>query len=524
MGIRISGEYRFIAKDIRTGKETDLGTYHNIATNKFLECMAYGHKQSLYGSDPAINVMRFGSGTAEPSATDTAMGTQLWTIDLDAITNTAVSDDYLSVSKTFRCIVPASESYVGRITEVGLGASVGSYLLTHALLKDAESHPIYIDKTDVMQLTVLCTLTFTKTKNDLEFSLYSWYKYAFGNAIRILVGYSMGGSGHNTRIRLNGTRGEYLRKIGNTNVISTPRAYFTKDKSNIPSLWDSSTRKATISGLRALATEGNTHYVHSLGIGIDNNLQAFIHFPNERVFPKQTFEGMSVGAGDGETTDFKPPLNFWVKDTEEIFVNGTKLVRDVDYTCDYYNNLDNLEELYPSTQALIAGGYISSGSSTTRFYVSTTTMDREFSHNVTATPEVPLIVEFPMADDPALDWSIDRWTMRIMAGASKVNLQIYCSDDKENWESVFYITNLGTSDYTYNITKRTKKYWKFEVTGGTSISDNGVALKLYARRTGEMIHFTNPPALGAVITMNAQIDRPLKNSAHAIDFNPVIQF
>ena len=49
---------------------------------------------------------------------------------------------------------------------------------------------------------------------------------------------------------------------------------------------------------------------------------------------------------------------------------------------------------------------------------------------------------------------------------------------------------------------------------------NGIS---YLHRNGSPIHFTTPPADGAVITMNAEIDRPMKNANFIIDVNPTFQ-
>jgi len=42
----------------------------------------------------------------------------------------------------------------------------------------------------------------------------------------------------------------------------------------------------------------------------------------------------------------------------------------------------------------------------------------------------------------------------------------------------------------------------------------------YLYRNGSPIRFTNAPGEGAVITMNAQIDRPMKNENFILDVNP----
>ena len=69
------------------------------------------------------------------------------------------------------------------------------------------------------------------------------------------------------------------------------------------------------------------------------------------------------------------------------------------------------------------------------------------------------------------------------------------------------------------------KHWKLDI----DVSDCADALKTsrfftdnfsYLGRNGSPISFTNPPAEGAVITMDADIDRPMKNNNFILDVNP----
>lgn len=519
----VEGAYTFLARDIRTGEEQNLGTYHNIPCNYFYNLLSQDRHTSLYGDNYFLKKLLLGSGSAEPSATDTALTSQLFSVEFSEVTDQVMGADLLSAGFTLKAVIPASSSYVGSIREVGIQSS-NNQLCTHALLKDAEGQPITIEKTEIMQLTVLCTLTFTVTDAPARFSVLPFFKYRLEDPTPYHIAYSGGGTGNYVNMQICSNRKEYLRVVDGKQIVYSPRSIFSKNISNLPNTWNATTRKTTISGCRILATEGNTHYVHQIRIG--GKLFCGISFPNATYFPLQVLADLPVGTGDGSNTDFNPPLAFWVKDTEEIFIDGVRQVRGVDYTCDYYNNLADLEELYPSNAALVIGGHPNTGYNYCRFYKSDNTADFEPSYSVTIKPEKPLIVELPIEDDPARDWTVDCWTMRTGSSSYAVKtMLVEYSDDMEHWTEAGKITRSFYNNWqTLSFEAVKKKYWRFTMEAQNTVPANGLHLQMYARRTGQPIRFTTAPPQGAVITMNATIDRPLKNDKHALDFNPVVQW
>jgi hypothetical protein len=146
----------------------------------------------------------------------------------------------------------------------------------------------------------------------------------------------------------------------------------------------------------------------------------------------------------------------------------------------------------------------------------------------------PLVFELLLNEDPSKDFSMDTL---ILEERYYYNwrARVYCSDDAEAWDLVGEqsMVDRGSGQTpggraTFTFTRRTKRYWKIEYVSGSMYQNSkynniNTSLYIYGFHTGQKIRFTNPPAAGSVITMDAQIDRPYKNNMHVLDYNPILQ-
>ena len=99
------------------------------------------------------------------------------------------------------------------------------------------------------------------------------------------------------------------------------------------------------------------------------------------------------------------------------------------------------------------------------------------------------------------------------------------SNDGEEW------TDAGTVTIVNNVaelafdTPVTARYWSFTISNritGILFAAQGHD-SLMAWGDTKPITFTNPPAEGAVIKMNATVNCPMKNENFIIDVNPTFQ-
>lgn len=549
----------------------EVAAFQNIVTSRVYDFLAgfFENSQRVI-ENWSINNMRFGSGNREPSAGDSNMTSLLWEVRCSRHA-VAIADDLSCTSITFRSVLPATPAYVGDITEVGLWGWTPNHwcLMTHALIKDAEDNPITIQKTDLMELTVLYTLEFHGQPTNP-----GCHTLANGCIV----------SEPNTAMpKFNGeyklmplTFGkEYMRVIdGKKTFFRGAHLQGYLSTAGAVTDWNPSNRTYSVSSRRLTAEQFNIHYINAMGVG--SGISCIYSFPDVNIFEDTLLEGMPVGQGDGVTQEFRPPLNFWIADSETIYIDGTPLVRDVDYTCDWFNNLDNLPELFPSLRSICAGGAIlfdteftmNLSYQTNRAWYNRgeytpgasngfwwgvdrcagfnrhllpsgiqTPNSAAASRAITITPDKPLILEMLFEEDSGMDWSVDKWYLcwaatgnTWAASTIRPTIKISYSSDLETWTDIEGTTTLTNGNViTVNLPEAIiAKYWKFAIVSTAAwpaySERNCGNLFVTGRRTGRNIRFANPPASGAIITMDARIDRPLKNNKHVIDFNPVLQF
>lgn len=523
----------------------------------------------------SVTYVYYGSGDGEPSVSDTALFHQLWAYGGEGTslyprcTSVRYNGDYLVYH--LKASVPASTSYVGTITEIGLGTK--DRLYTHAMLKDAEGNKISVEKTDLDKLEL-----------DIEVRITGFYDEASGFEVLCGSRYLLGYEPTNTNNQYN----TYLAlELGNFSpyCIGIPLAYHKHryykalwtSPSNTSNCLNSSTRKYTSGGRIAAEAAFVNHYVNSFEI---NGVGRF-KLPNAKVIPNIALQGLSVGTGDGTKTTFEPPINLFVKDTDKIYVDGVVQTRGVDYTIDHKANRSLLHEITPGNFVVdITGGkkcaYVVNTRPTLMPF--TPIIDMRSAAlpsgdcNYTSRNDLvngsypntyldayyyvldgnnPLTIE--LEEDPNIGLDINGCMFRyfyIMAsnGTSSftnVDLVLEYSTDGNTFTEVCRADLTGHSySKVYNFTFDTvnAKYWRLSLdfsraaesekakkgTHYLRFADNAnkdtydVQMSMLYYK-GEPIKFTNPPAAGSIITMDCELDRPFKTANNVIDIAYEIQ-
>lgn len=397
----IISDIAIVSENVETGVITKHPTMHNLVTDSFKKLFLQSTAQSTGLFSPYLRV---GCGTAAPTVSDMAL-----TIDNNWYSNNSgisiakrkiVIASLNSVAVHLYYVIPASAQYVGTITELGLYETGHVYdknhsttwstraaqLITHSLLKDAEGHPYSINKTDLDQLTIEYKITFTSQDFPLALLVCGVRSSnpiadAAGNYIHRLspTGFSgLGAWGSNftggvsplIRIIKPLIKDGYIYDQG-FSVGGNANGIFLDRRLDMYSISPNGSIGGTAASISACCNDGgqltvparrmpapwyrNGYYIlgfsiHALSCSGTALLQ---YFKDDLGYQDIDLDDYVVGVGDGITTAFKPPLNYWKANTEEIYIDGVKAERGIDYTCDPHNNLDNLPMFLPLTHAVI---------------------------------------------------------------------------------------------------------------------------------------------------------------------------
>lgn len=495
--------------------------------------------------------LHVGNGTnVTPTSTDTALKSQLWGINCD---NSATSyhlreseDDVEWCQLTNKYTIPATASYVGTITECGLYGTNNKCLTTHALLLDAEGNPISIDKTDLDLIKIEVSLRFYFNDSE-DIKVYPANQTPIWN--NLYGGTHLAGRLNENIEALWCVKDALLGKDLHPMPVrsgSTPSWYSTYlstvfarniDTSNST---DRVLREINVQGAR-LGTDfapTGQHFIR--GFRVANMF--IIPLPNEKIFPRYEIKAMEVGIGNGTTTEFVCPMNYFIEDTDKVYVDGILQVRGVDYTLEYDNNNQMLPELMASNDAIITGA-LDSDSSAANAYLPLfraaltdlkITGTDAYGKNANAHSYVThFSASQPILFDMEKEVKVNTFQIG-KSHATKVTYTLWVSnDDGLTYTEVASITKTSRVVYKVTFDTITARYFKVTSTKDSlgfykgcdsagsysapeAVDKDELCLFGYV---GHGIQFTNPPAAGAIITMDASTDLPMKNENFVFDVN-----
>lgn len=453
------------------GEIKDEGYAENIVLNGFWDRV----DQSQSGNQ--FTDIRIGTGSPEGSDIDPSRTTLYNQVGgriqgTNPIIESNLSDNVRISSKVMTHTIPATSEYEGEITEIGCGS--GTFLNSLALFKDSEGNPISIYKSseDVMivEVTVYVVINYAEdfiptdgidhiSETILDRSEGIFYRHARDNRMNIALTANK----------------ELYRDIRDLGLITNPR-------NNDRVLKDS--RELIYDKVRTDDTYGNlgfANYITQYGLGS-------IKLPNNNYFSNYFIRDIEVGEGDGVKTEFSFPIPEFIVDTDEIMVNGAKLVRDVDYTLAYDNN----SLAYPSSFASMKENYRIDGDISPFTYSS-----YPYNHEVYISYEEDIYVDTYLEPN-----------------AQSTTIVSY-STDGENYIEAFRIVYSGNPGAIVELEEPIEaKYWKVDGRINNSSYDN---LALAFGKKPTHLVFTNPPAQGAKITATMQVDRPFKSEDFIFD-------
>ena len=521
--------------DSQTGKVKQSGDFHNTAL--------YNFKLFLAGQSNVLrwcNIFRaldVGSGTTAPTINDTALANKLWRAYPSAtIIPTEWVDEY-TIRRAVQFSFPATASYVGTVTEVGLVNTLTSHsnnysdddgsLCTRALLTDSEGQQISFTKTDTDILNITVTVEVSMSSSSEAFKVFkrpSLLRYVVESAY----------SNRGLYAAINSLRHGLPQLLRFDYDIENGYTTDTTVSTNLSTTNDSNADEAYITCSARLASTSVTSETYYKAVGIPNI--GYWELPNESMFPAYTISGIQVGTGDGSTTVFENPINYFKAGTEKLYKNGVQLTRGTDYTIHNAGNKDCLPEVAQMSKIVKVTSEVNM--SAFSLQIVPLVYPRRFSYKsgneynmAIEAPAFsnarPLYVEY---ENPVtLNCVKCTGNLRGINSPSGYNnipagtvFYIDYSTDGETYIEAGSGATVDTNGvFTIDFEEKTAKYWRLRTAYTSYVvgmirNDSAPSYLTFNRKQPDIV-LAEAPADGDVLTMNVDMDIIMKNSNFVVD-------
>lgn len=526
------------------------GTFPGIAQS------STGYQTRYYDMAKGPAGVHLGTGTGTVDI-NTQMYLFAEAFDMD-ISWTRVSDyTFENMHFTASATFPATTSYVGALTEIGIGPTYCNTLLSHAMLVDAEGNPIVVNKTSTNILIVTIDMFFTAVRPEQPFGFL--YDPAAVSSLAGAWRSNTWNTSMNAALPLPGGKTFYFSPAYAPDAADAKTAknctagLLNISGWNTSAPYDRSTQAAFPYALKALncrnnADSNNFGFAHSIvlpGLGT-------VPLPNESILPAYNYTGISVGTGDGSVKNWLPDVNEVV--SAKIYVDGEfseATFQNFDPTkSPLWNKCIKVEYLNASgvfatqevpsfsvsnNQAacialpmsnMVAAQYVN-GQATRQGHAPSIYSSKSLGTNIIYYDAAGITLDHFRCGKMCA-WrgsSPDYWY-------SSQTYTLQYSDDGSTWSTAIQAT-AGYTTYYFEAT--TAKYWR--ITGGHSAGNStgpayGYAItpaqETYQRVGYDQkaivagnsaaydfgkcgVNFTEAPAEGAIITMDAVLNLPYKD-------------
>ena len=495
--IKFKNNYRLQHIDTITGEILHDLEFHNVVLDQIIDAVRDEYR---YHPDLGIAI---GDGSGIPSASDTKLFHE---IKRFYDTGNCSKKDNNTLSFSVSVTIPASASEVYDISEVGVCFLNGT-LVTHALILDSEGNPIIVKKKDTDKIILNCELYVTFESEGIEnFSIDGNFAEYSSDSGTLVIPYHFGAATSLEAQRIS----DY-----SSSTYNLPKKDWVKNK-------DAKTLTVNF-GPSRLPEYSMPAYIRGITFG----KLGTIKLPNEAIFPRYKVSNITVGIGDGETTKFKCPLNYFIQESETIRVGADEKIRNTDYTIDNEANQDELIELSAGNEAIISGGFAGSDPPLFRKPFG----GSRISYGVVCFDESkPLYLDFK--ESAKLN------TLRVPSSSEGTFTLFGRNTEEEDWTLIGQFTpNNKNNHYNFDLcyyryikltsTKRTPVMNKGNGSGYDSSYDTIEKCKevsYFIGYVGDGIEFTTPPPDGAVITMDAYTDLPFVSPNNVLDISATLTF
>lgn len=465
--------------DAKTGEVKQRAQAFNVICNQLWTRLLSSNGMKYFA------YIHYGTGSGTPSASDTSLFTYLG--NAAAATDGSSCDYDNGYAYVRRSIQLAAETAVGAtITEVGIGyGSAANTLCTHAMLQDMNGNPISITKTATDVINIYATVYVHWNPSAFAASgvhpNLSWNR----GLLTWLTGSESSTAQYPNRIYLLNSFNEQVRSSGwapeNESAYLTPTiAYSTANKTITITMGRAGVNYANFSGLRRVVL---SYYQNPA----TNTSRPFLDLHvGGAWYPHSTITNEAVGTGDGATKDFS--LDFPFAHNATFYIDG---VAQSGVTVDYAPNTTDFSYAlipynYPDASdiSVLPAGF--------RDYNPGNNISKCILYN------------------PA--YAVGLGSLRVFASGN-----IEASNDLSTWETIGTMSSSGT--FTIPAEHQHHKYYRGWVGG----SSDGIIATAPASFTGNVVHFSTPPANGAVITADYQCDCIAKDADHVFDLTVTLQ-
>lgn len=528
--IKFKNNYRLQHIDTITGETLHDLEFHNVVLDQIIDAVIYGDN---YPTGSNYFGIAIGDGSGIPSASDTKLFHEIkkFTEGTDGITGKCSKKNNNTLLFSVSLTIPAETSEVYDISEVGVcfqNENDGYPLVTHALILDSEGNPITVKKKDTDKIILNCELYMTFESEGIENFNVDHFVENSSNSGTLAIQYLFGAA---TSLE--------AQRVSNSWYWSGSGGgrYFTNCPSTYQLPWDDdwvkdkNAKTLTVKfGPSRLSEFPMPTYIRGITFG----RLGTIKLPNETIFPRYKVSKITVGIGDGETTKFKCPLNYFINESETIYVGADEKIRDVDYTIDNEANQDELIELSAGNEAIISGGYNTFGVPFFRKPFGTVHLISNSGGSFGVgrmDASHPLYLDFR---EP-----VKLNTLRVPLGDHGTFTLSGRNTEEEDWTLIGQFTPNNENNH-YNFDLCYYRYIKLTSTTSNEsvgfenewdgyISRNNTIEECkkncyFIGYVGDGIEFTTPPPEGAVITMDAYTDLPFISPNNVVDISTTLTF
>ena len=494
--------------DARNGKVKQRAQAFNVVCDQIWTDMF--SNSNGYGS-----YILYGDGSGTPSAQDTTLFSKVGYARVDLSLDNGGYDLENGVAwYTRKGVISESEAVGKNLTELGLSSQNSTTnICTHAMLQDMNGNQISIVKTDSDIINIYATvyvhwntgyingikiymykIPIQKTYSDTNYNFLNWILGLTSNpylSAQFLYG-------NNPEERMTYAEAVQVKNAGGLGCNIT-RNLSTKTLSATISRLGASDANSQLGGIRGIMIAGK------YTTDSNSNKANYKAFPLAHLkidpswFPGSTITGESVATGDGSTTDFSTKFGFVRDGTAVVKVDG----QVADCTVDYGKPHDLTNMGIHFDLVSITWG---DPGTWNNWEVPTVAEARDTNSDYRYGRACEAVYYNPFYDYGIT--SCKKWS-------SAVTLSV--SDDMTTWVE---ISSARTDNLSIPEAYQHCKYWKLTAHGtgdvrGLTLMTTGV--------TPNNIHFTNPPADGAVITVDYISDTIAKDENHVFDFTFNVQ-
>lgn len=505
----LHNKFDIIVEDVITGNKKRIVT-HNVILDNFF------NNFNLSGG--LLTGIAIGRGNGVPSNTDSGLFSRIGQV---YATVKELVYEYPTSRKVLQIKLETTDYNGETITEVGVcyGSMNPGTVYTHAILKDNEGSPISITKTDTMvvyiEATIYCTITNSGLGTE---SLYTQPTELYHIVHRIFEpiaydGYLFIVAGLDREL----PSASDLVKYYNSTVTIAYEVYNKSYANGILTL--------TWSTIVVNSGTANNLLIRYIG----HRQMGAIKFPDSSIMPNYAVTDLVIGTGDGNNKDFNLKSPLIVENSETIKVNGITMVKDVDYTIEYFNNYLDSYNLYSSARLKVDSAQVTFGNYASKAKSSLDSWDPLLMAVTQAINKYPANSDITTAQPIILDFQnpVKCNRYKVLATISEVlrsNMRIQYSSDGINYTNVTNLTEISTRVWSFDSV--TARYWKIFSDNQTwtmwftyySIEGNNFGSQIFLGYTTPGLKFTNAPAQDATITASYELDRPFKTSNNIMRF------